>query len=42
MTVFGIFSVFFGYFLGVPQFRPGGYFFGIFRGNSGSGHFGAL
>ena len=31
-----------GYFLGVPKFRPGGYFFGIFCGNSGSGHLGAL
>ena len=31
-----------GVFLGVPEFRPGGYFFGIFRGNSGSGHLGAL
>ena len=30
MTVFGIFSVFWGYFLGGPKFRPGGYFFGIF------------
>ena len=39
---FCIFSVFLGYFLGVPEFRPGGYFFGIFRGNSGSGHPGAL
>ena len=45
---------FFGYFLGVffrgilgvnsgsPEFQPGGYFFGIFRGNSGSGHLGSL
>ena len=40
MTVFGIFSVFLGYFLGVPKFRLGGYFFGIFCGNSGSGHLG--
>ena len=39
---FGIFLVFLGYFLGVPEFRPEGYFFGIFRGNSGSGHLGAL
>ena len=46
MTVLGIFFsiflVFWGYFLGVPKFRPGGYFFGIFCGNSGSGHLGAL
>ena len=42
MTVFGIFSVFCGYFLGGPKFRPGGYFFAIFCGNSGSGHLGAL
>ena len=26
------FWVFFGYFLGVPEFRPGGSFFGVFRG----------
>ena len=32
-----------GYFLGVPEFRPGWSFgFGIFRGNSGSGHLGVL
>ena len=42
MRIFGIFSVFFWYFLGVPEFRPEGYFFSIFRGNSGSGHLGAL
>ena len=42
MPILGIFSVFSGCFLGVPEFRPGGYFFGIFRGNSGSGHLGAL
>ena len=42
MRNFGIFSVFWGYFLGVPEFRAEGYFFGIFRGNSGSGHVGAL
>ena len=42
MPILGIFSVFSGYFLGVPDFRPRGYFFGIFRGNSGSGHLGAL
>ena len=42
-------GVFFRYFRGIlgvnsgsPEFRAGGYFFGIFRGNSGSGHFGAL
>ena len=34
--------VFFRYFLGIPEFRPAGYFFGIFCGNSGSGHLGAL
>ena len=34
------FLVFFGIF-GVFSW-PGGYFFGIFRGNSGSGHLGAL
>ena len=39
MHIFGIFSVFLGYFLGVPELRPGGYFFGIFRGNSGVGPF---
>ena len=33
MRIFGIFLVFFGYFLGVPDFRPEGYFFGIFRGS---------
>ena len=37
MPVLGIFSVFLGYFLAVPEFRPGGYFFGIFGGNSGVG-----
>ena len=42
MCIFGIWGVFFRYFLGVPEFRPRGYFFGIFRGNSGSGHLGAL
>ena len=42
MTVFSLFSVFLGHFLGVPKFRPAGYFFGIFGGNSGSGHLGAL
>ena len=40
------FLVFLGYFggifLGVPEFRPEGYFFRILRGNSGSGHLGAL
>ena len=36
------FLVFLGCFLGVPEFRSGGYFFGIFRGNSGLGHLGAL
>ena len=36
MPILGIFSVFSGYFLGVQNFGPGGYFFGIFRGNSGS------
>ena len=30
LTVFGIFWVFWGYFLGVPIFRPGGYFFRYF------------
>ena len=34
--------VFFWYFLGVPEFRPEGYFFGIFCGSSESGHLGAL
>ena len=42
----GIFSVFSGYFQGQnsgsPEFRAGGYFFGIFCGNFGSGHLGAL
>ena len=49
MRIFGILGVFFRYFQGIlgvnsgsPEFRAGGYFFGIFRGNSGSGHFGAL
>ena len=49
MRIFGILGVFFGYFQGIlgvnsgsPEFRAGGYFFGIFRGNSRSGHFGAL
>ena len=48
MRIFGIFWVFFGIFgilglnSGSPEFRVGGYFFGIFHGNSGSGHFGAL
>ena len=45
-TKMRIFSVFLGYFFGIfgvfPEFRAGGYFFGIFRGNSGSGHLGAL
>ena len=42
-------GMFFRYFRGIlgvnsgsPEFRAAGYFFGIFRGNSGSGHFGAL
>ena len=39
---FGIFGAFWGQMLGVQNFGRGGYFFGIFRGNSGSGHFGAL
>ena len=46
---FGILGVFFRYFRGIfgvnsgsPEFRAGGHFFGIFRGNSGSGHLGAL
>ena len=39
---FGIFGTFSEYFLGGPEVWAGGYFFGIFRGNSGSGHFGAL
>ena len=45
IRIFGIFGVFFRYFRGIlgvnsgsPEFRAGGYFFGIFRGNSGSGH----
>ena len=42
MRILGISSVFLGYFLGVPESRPEGYFFGIFCGNSGSGHLGAL
>ena len=47
IRIFGIFGVFFRYFrgilgvfLGVSEFPAGGYFFGIFRGNSGSGHSG--
>ena len=32
---FSTFSVFWGYFLGVPEYRPEGYFFSIFCGNSG-------
>ena len=35
-------GIFWRYFIGVPEFRHGGYFFGSFRGNSGSGRFGAL
>ena len=35
------FSVFEGYCFRVPGFQPGGYFLGIFRGNSGSGHLGS-
>ena len=31
MRIFGIFSVFLGYFLGVPEFRPEGYFSWKFR-----------
>ena len=50
MRIFGILGVFFfRYFRGIlgsnsgsPEFRAAGYFFGIFRGNSGSGHSGAL
>ena len=39
MTVFGIFSVFSGYFLGFPNFGSGFFFlfFGVFHGNSGVG-----
>ena len=44
MRIFGILGVFFRYFRGIlgvnsgsPEFPAGGYFFGIFRGNSGSG-----
>ena len=39
---FGCFFSIFKVFLGVPEFRAGGYFFGIFHGNFGSGHPGAL
>ena len=42
MPVWGIFSLFWGVFSWCPEFRPGGYFFGIFGGKSGSGHLGAL
>ena len=49
LGIFGIFGVFFRYFRGIlgvnsgsPEFTPRGYFFGISRGNSGSGHLGAL
>ena len=49
MGIFGTLGVFFRYFRGIlgansgtPEFRAWGYFFGIFRGNSGSGHLGAL
>ena len=42
MRICGILSVFLGYFLGVPEFRPGGYFFGIFPWKFRVGPFGAL
>ena len=35
----GIFS---GYFVRILEYRAGGSFFGIFRGNSGSSHLGSL
>ena len=47
MRIFGILGVLLRYFRGIlglnsgsPEIRAGGYFFDIFRGNSGSGHSG--
>ena len=39
--MFGFFFFILEVFSRSPQFRPEGYFFGIFYGNSGSGHVGA-